>query len=58
MIGVHFGKGAGCTNEQLSVLEELLDLKRALAANEPTLDIAACELRGLLRRPEDESRAA
>ncbi len=58
MIGLHFRTGAICTNEQLSVLEDLVDLKAVLPSTEPDLDFAACELRGLLRRPEDESRAA
>jgi hypothetical protein len=58
MIGTLFGQGPRWTDEKRAILQELADIKHNLAASELDLDFAACELRGLLRRPEDEANAA
>jgi hypothetical protein len=58
MIGTLFGHDPRWTDEKLAILDELSDIKRNLAANDISLDYATCELRGLLRRPEDEASAA
>ena len=54
MIGTLLRQTPHLTNDKLVILEELVDINRPLASNENAMDFAACELRGLLRRPEND----